>query len=154
MKLPDKHVILYGLTLAGLLFLLKKLEWHFIVVDYSFEIYATLIALLFTGLGIWLALKLAKPKVETKTVVIEKEIFRNVDEFKMNQANLVASGISKRELEVLQLMAKGLSNQEIADALFVSLNTVKTHSSKLFEKLSVNKRIQAIDAAKQLGLIP
>lgn len=154
MKLPDKSVILYGLTLAGLLYLLKKLEWHFIVVDYSFEIYATLIACLFTGLGIWLALKLAKPKVETRTVILEKEVFRNTIEFVLNEQNLLATGISKRELEVLQLMAKGLSNQEIADALFLSLNTVKTHSSKLFEKLSVNKRIQAIETAKQLGLIP
>lgn len=154
MKLLDRNVILYGFALAGLIFLLKKLEWHFMVISHSFEIYAGLIALIFTGLGIWLALRLAKPKVEVKTLVVEKEIFRSPELFVLNEKNLMESGISKRELEVLQLMAKGLSNQEIADALFLSLNTVKTHSSKLFEKLAVSRRVQAIETAKQLGLIP
>jgi ATP/maltotriose-dependent transcriptional regulator MalT len=72
----------------------------------------------------------------------------------LNQKELQNLGLSKREMEVLQLMAEGLSNHEIASRLFVSLNTIKTHSSKVFEKLEVNRRTQAVDKAKKLSLIP
>src|SRR5258708_429639 len=130
----SKHrsIIIYGASLAALLFLLKWLEWRFIMVTYAFEIYAGFIAVIFTALGIWLALKLSKPK--TTIVTIEKE-FRDGNNFILNENALCEMGISKRELEVLVLMAQGLSNQEIAQRLFVSLNTIKTHSSKVFEKL-------------------
>lgn len=117
--------------------------------QHSFEIYAGGIALIFTMLGIWLALKLSKLKIETK--VIEREVIMNGFEF--NQSAFDALGLSKRELEVLQLMATGLSNQEVADQLFVSLNTIKTHISRLFEKLDVKRRTQAIEKAKKLALI-
>lgn len=146
----NKLTIVYGLALAVLLVLLKKLEWHFLVINHAFEIYATLIALLFLGLGIWLTLKLVK----TKTIVVQQQVVINNDVFEQNQINLQTTRISKRELEVLQLIAKGLTNQQIADALFVSLNTVKTHTSKLFEKLGVSRRTQAIEKATQLALIP
>jgi two-component system, NarL family, response regulator LiaR len=149
----NKQTILYGVCLALLLFLLKWLELRLVIVDHAFELYAGSIALIFTGLGIWLALKLAKPK--TETIIIEKEIFKNtIGEFLINEKELKKTGISKRELEVLQLMAEGLSNKEIANRLFVSENTIKTHSSKLFEKLEVERRTQAIDKAKKLNLIP
>lgn len=111
------------------------------------------IALLFTGLGIWLAIKLTKPKVEK--VVEEKIVYiKDNSDFTINESALQQSGISKRELEVLQLMADGFSNQEIADKLFVSLSTVKTHTSSLFEKLDVRRRTQAIEKAQRMQLIP
>jgi NarL family two-component system response regulator LiaR len=143
-----KHIILYGTALALLLLLLKWLEWKFIVLDRAFELYSGAIALVFTGLGVWLALKLARPK--WKTVVIEREVYRSaatIDE--KAQARL---GLSARELEVLRLMADGLSNQEIAARLFVSLNTIKTHSANIFEKLDVRRRTQAVDKAKKLNI--
>ena len=155
MLMPIKkytQVVLYGVAFAALLLLLRFLEIRFIIMQHAFEIYAGAIALVFTCLGIWLALKLSKPKIQTQ--VIEKEVYITADEFVFNADAFNALGLSKRELEVLQLMAKGASNQEIADQLFVSLNTIKTHSSRLFEKLEVKRRTQAIERAKKLSLIP
>ena len=123
----------------------------FLILDHALDIYIGAIALIFTGLGIWLALKLAKPK--TQTVIVEKEIYRATDEFVLNEAELEKLGLSRRELEVLQHMADGLSNGEIAEKIFVSLNTVKTHSSKIFEKLDVKRRTQAVEKAKRIGII-
>jgi len=149
-----KHsrVILYGLAMAALMFLLKWLELRLIIFDHAFEIYVGAIAAVFTGLGIWLALKLSKPKVET--IVVEKEIYVRSDSFLLNEQALNSLNLSKRELEVLQLMAEGLSNHEIAERLYVSLSTVKTHSRNLFDKLGVSRRTQAIDRAKKLFIIP
>jgi len=149
----NKSILLYGLSLAALLFLLKWLELRFVIIDHALEIYIGSIAVIFTLLGIWLALKLAKPKI--KTVVVEKEIYRNnLADFKFNEEEMTKLGLSKRELEVLHLMAEGLSNQEISEKLFVSLSTIKTHTSRLFEKLDVKRRTQAIEKAKRLSLIP
>jgi NarL family two-component system response regulator LiaR len=153
-----KQPILYGACMAILLFLLKWLQLRFIIIDHALEIYVGAIAVIFTGLGIWLALKLARPKVQT--VVVEKEVY--ITPVNTSNGNgVIASeeepaklGLSKRELEVLQLVAEGLSNQEIADRLFVSLNTIKTHSGRIFEKLDVKRRTQAIEKAKRLNLIP
>ncbi len=138
--------------MAMLLFVLKWLELRFIIFSHAFEVYIGLIALIFMSLGIWVALKLAKPKVQT--VIIEKQIYidQNKD-FKPNEDEINKLGLSKREIEVLQLMANGLSNQEIAEKLFLSPNTVKTHSSKVFEKLDVKRRTQAIEKAKRLTII-
>jgi len=148
----NKEVLLYGTSLALLLLLLRWLEFHFLVLNYSLEIYMGLMALLFTGLGIWLALKLAKPKKET--IIIEKEVHLPIRKtFSITEATDTA-GLSKREVEVLQLMAEGLSNAEIAERLFVSVSTIKTHSSKIFEKLDVKRRTQAVEKAKQLNIIP
>ncbi|GAB3931363.1 response regulator transcription factor [Mucilaginibacter myungsuensis] len=148
----NRSVLIYGLSLALLMFLLKWLEWRFLVIDHATEIYAGCIAVLFTGLGIWLALKLARPKVQT--VIVEREVIIRTDSFMLDEKQLEATGISKRELEVLQLMAEGLSNEQIAERIFVSVNTVKTHSSKLFGKLDVIRRTHAIDKARKLNLIP
>jgi len=149
----NKYYILYGISLALLLYLLKWLELRFIIFDHAFEIYIAAIAIIFTSLGIWLALKLTKPKLQT--VIVEREIYiNNTGEFILNEPELAKLGLSKRELEVLQLMSEGFSNQEIAGRLFVSLNTIKTHSSRLFEKLDVKRRTQAIEKAKKLSLIP
>src|SRR6266700_499006 len=145
--------IVYSISLAFLLFLLKWLELRFIIFDYSFEIYIGLIALIFTALGIWVALKLSKPKIET--VVVEKEVYVNKNENFVPDTSLVSQlELSKRELEILSLLAQGHSNQEIAEKLFISLSTVKTHNQNLFEKLAVKRRIQAVEKAKRLRLIP
>ena len=149
----NKLVILYGASLAAILLLLKWLEFRFVIMDHSFEVYIGAIALIFTSLGIWLALKLSKPK--TQTVIIEKEVFVTAPppDFVPGDQALLKLGISKREWEVLSLMSEGLSNQEIADRLFLSLSTIKTHSSRLFEKLEVKRRTQAIEKGKRLGLL-
>jgi DNA-binding NarL/FixJ family response regulator len=152
-----KQALIYGASLAAILFLLQMLEYRFIILDHSFEIYITIIALVFTALGIWLSLKLIKPRVETKTIVVEKNVYVKEEaaenNHEINEAERLKLGLSNREIEVLQLMATGLSNQEIANQLYVSLNTVKTHSSKLFEKMDVKRRTQAIEKAKRLQII-
>lgn len=145
-----RQIITYALTLAVLLVVLQWLEFRFLIITHAFEIYASAIALIFTSLGIWLARKLTVPR----TTIIEREVFKDRAEFIFNEKAFEESSLSKRELEVLELMAKGLSNQEIADHLFVSLNTIKTHNARLFEKLSVKRRTQAIELGKKLNLIP
>lgn len=147
-----KMAIVYGSSLALLLFLLKWLEWRLVILDHAVQIYAGAIAILFTGLGIWLALKLARPKV--KTIVVEKEVMVTpLPAGTINEKEITRLGLSTRELEVLHLMAEGLSNQEIAGRLFLSLNTIKTHSSNIFEKLDVRRRTQAVEQARKLNII-
>ncbi len=138
-----KTIILYGLAMALLIFILKYLEYRLLVRDLSTEIYIGIIAVTFTALGIWAGLRLTH----------KKSIISN-GAFVFNETGLQQLGISKREHEVLELIAHGLSNQEIADKLFVSLNTIKTHTSNLFLKLEVSRRTQAIQKAKELRLIP
>jgi DNA-binding CsgD family transcriptional regulator len=138
-----KTIILYGLAMALLIFMLKYLEYRLLVRDLSTEIYIGIIAVTFTALGIWAGLRLTQ----------KKSIITNAA-FVFNKTGLQQLGISKREHEVLELIAHGLSNQEIADKLFVSLNTIKTHTSNLFLKLEVSRRTQAIQKAKELRLIP
>ena len=158
--LRNKATIVYSISLAFLLFLLKWLELRFIIFDHSFEIYIGFIAVIFTALGIWLALKLSKPKIET--VVVEKEVYVTRNEnlpdrqagFVLDTSLVSQLELSKRELEILSLLAQGHSNQEIAAKLFVSLSTVKTHNQNLFEKLDVKRRTQAVEKAKRLSLIP
>ena len=156
--LKNKAIIVYSISLAFLLFLLKWLELRFIIFDHSFEIYIGFIAVIFTALGIWLALKLSKPKPDSyrvETVVVEKEVYISRNENFVLDTSLVAQlELSKRELEILNLLAQGHSNQEIAAKLYISLSTVKTHIQNLFEKLDVKRRIQAVEKAKRLNLIP
>lgn len=149
----NKATILYSISLALLLFFLKWLELRFIIFRNSYEIYIGCVAVMFTALGIWLALKLSKPKIET--VVVEKEVYATRNEnFVPDALRAAQLEISKRELEILGLLAQGHSNQEIAETLFVSLSTVKTHNQNLFEKLDVKRRIQAVEKGKKLNLIP
>lgn len=160
--LRHKATIFYSISLAFLLFLLKWLELRFIIFHHSFEIYIGFIAVIFTALGIWLALKLSKPKpgsYRVETVVVEKEVYvtrNDPDSYRdvLDTSLISQLELSKRELEVLSLLAQGYSNQEIAAKLFVSLSTVKTHNQNLFEKLDVKRRIQAVEKAKRLHLIP
>ncbi len=141
-----RTVILYGLSLAAIVLLLKFLQYRYFVHDLSVEFYMGLLALLFTAVGIWTGLKITRKKIVTVSVPASA--------FVPDPTRLERLGISKREHEVLELMAQGLSNQEIADKLFVSLNTVKTHSANLFSKLDVKRRTQAIQKGKELLLIP
>jgi DNA-binding CsgD family transcriptional regulator len=146
-----KHILIYGLCGGVLIVLLKLVEYRFLVVEHSIEIYGGLIALLFAVLGIWLGLKLTKTK---ETVVVKEVLLPAPHSFALNEVKLRELGITRRELEILELIAGGLSNREIAEKLFVSENTVKTHSSRLFDKLRAKRRTQAVQLGKDLGLIP
>lgn len=148
----NRSVILYGVSLAILLLLMKWLEWRLLIIDHAIELYAGLVALLFTGLGIWLARKLTRPK--TETIIVEKQVVVKSTDFIPNETEITRLALTKREMEVLQLMANGLSNQQIAEHLFLSPNTIKTHTSKVFEKLEVQRRTHAVDKARKLNIIP
>ncbi|MEK6337269.1 MAG: response regulator transcription factor [Acidobacteriota bacterium] len=146
-----KHILIYGLCGGVLIVLLKLVEYRFLVVEHSIEIYGGLIALMFAVLGIWLGLKLTSTK---ETVVVKEVVLPAPSSFALNEPKLRELGITPRELEILALIAGGLSNREIAEKLFVSENTVKTHSSRLFDKLSAKRRTQAVQLGKEFGLIP
>jgi two-component system, NarL family, response regulator LiaR len=145
------HTLIYGLCGGVLIVLLKVIEVRFLMIEHSIEIYGGLIAALFAGLGIWLGLKLTKQK---EVLVVKEVAVPATQSFALNQQRLKDLGITRRELEILELIAQGLSNREIADKLFVSENTVKTHSSRLFDKLSARRRTQAVQIGKEMGLIP
>lgn len=146
------HTLIYGLSGGVLIVVLRLIEFRFLVVEHSMEIYGGLIAILFAAVGIWLGLKLTRKK----EVVVVKEVTvpAAVQPFALNEGRLKDLGITKRELEILELIAHGMSNREIAEKLFVSENTVKTHSSRLFDKLSAKRRTQAVQIGKEMGLIP
>lgn len=144
-----REVLLYGAIGGVLIAVLRWIDYRFLVLQHSFELYGGLIAAIFAGLGIWLGLKLTKPK---ETIVI-KEVERS-GPFELDQRKLDELQITPRELEILQLIAAGLSNKEIAEKLFVSENTVKTHSSRVFDKLGARRRTQAVQLGKEYRLIP
>ena len=150
------HTLIYGLCGGILIVMLRLIEFRFLVVEHSIEIYGGLIAAMFAGLGIWLGLKLTRKEevVLLKEVVKEVPVPQPAEPFAVNEEQLKQLGITKRELEILDLIARGLSNREIAEKLFVSENTVKTHSSRLFDKLSAKRRTQAVQIGKEIGLIP
>ena len=150
------HGLIYGLCGGVLIIVLRLVEYRFIVLEHSIEIYGGLIALLFASLGIWLGLKLTRRQevVVERELVIEREVRVPASPFALNEEKLRELTITRRELEILQLIAAGLSNREIAEKLFVSENTVKTHSSRLFDKLSARRRTQAVQKGKEMGLIP
>jgi DNA-binding CsgD family transcriptional regulator len=147
-----KAVFLYGISGGLLIAALKFMEYRFLVLEHSFEMYGGLIAALFAGLGIWLGLSMTRKK---EVVVVKEVPVAVVDRpFAVNEERLRELGITPRELEILQHIARGMSTREIAETLFVSENTVKTHSSRLFDKLGVNRRMKAVEAGRSLGLIP
>lgn len=146
-----KHILIYGLCGGLLIAVLKLVEYRFLVVEHSVEIYGGLIALLFAGLGIWLGLKLTRKK---EVVVFKEVLVSTTTPFVVNEGKLRELSVTRRELEILKLIANGMSNREIAAKLFVSENTVKTHSSRLFDKLSAKRRTQAVQIGKEIGLIP
>jgi DNA-binding CsgD family transcriptional regulator len=146
-----RDILVYGLIGGVLIALLKFVEYRFLVVEHSLEIYGGIVALLFAGLGIWLGLKLTRPR---ETVVVKEVRVTANQPFVKNTERIEALGLTPRELEILELIARGLSNKEIASQLFVSENTVKTHSSRVFDKLNARRRTQAVQIAKEQGLIP
>ncbi|MEQ1472523.1 MAG: response regulator transcription factor [Candidatus Acidiferrum sp.] len=146
-----RQVLLYGLLGGVLIALLKWTEYRFLVVEHSIEIYGGLVAVTFAALGIWLGLKFTKtpPMVVIKEVVIPAS-----GPFVADDRKREGLSITRRELEILELIAQGLSNREIAEKLFVSENTVKTHSSRVFDKLGARRRTQAVQLGKEFGLLP
>jgi DNA-binding CsgD family transcriptional regulator len=145
--------LIYGLVGGLLIAVLKWTEYRFIVIEHSVEIYGGLTAATFAILGIWLGLRLtavrpAKPAKEPSLPNAAPGA-----PFVPNDRNREDLGITPRELEILELIAQGMSNREIAEKLFVSENTVKTHSSRVFHKLGAKRRTQAVQLGKEQGLL-
>ena len=152
-----RHVLILGLVGGILIAILRWSEYQFLVIEHSLEIYGAIVAIIFVVFGIWLGIKLTKPR---EKIVLREVLIPSTSEpaapatFTLNQVQLDALGITPRELEILTLIAQGLSNREIATRLFVSENTVKTHCSRAFDKLGARRRTQAVQLGKQLGLLP
>jgi len=146
-----RHILLYGLIGGLLIAALKWTEYRLLVIEHSIEIYGGLIAATFAVLGIWLGLKLTGRQ---ERVVIKEVPVPTGASFVLDDQKREALGITPRELEILELIAQGMSNREIAEKLFVSENTVKTHSSRVFDKLGAKRRTQAVQLGKKLRLIP
>jgi DNA-binding CsgD family transcriptional regulator len=147
-----RHVLIYGLIGGILIALLKWTEYRFLVVEHSIEIYGGLIAATFAILGIWLGLKLTGTRQAGKEVQVVAAAAG--EPFVPDEGKRADLGITRRELEVLELIAQGMSNREIAGKLFVSQNTVKTHSSRVFDKLGAKRRTRAVQLGKEFGLLP
>ena len=146
-----RHILLYGLIGGILIALLNWMQYRFLVIEHSFEIYGGLVAATFAALGIWLGLRLTG---RPERVVIKKVPVPPGKPFVPDDQKRESLGITPRELEILELIAQGMSNREIAEKLFVSENTVKTHSSRLFDKLGAKRRTQAVQLGKELRLLP
>ncbi len=146
-----RHVLIYGLIGGILIAVLKWTEYRFLVIEHSIEIYGGLTAATFAVLGIWLGLKLTG----TKERVVVKEVLVPAGEpFVPDERKREDLGITRREFEILELIAQGMSNREIAGRLYVSENTIKTHSSRVFDKLGAKRRTQAVQLGKEFGLLP
>jgi len=154
-----RRVLIYGLVGGLLITALKWTEYRFLVIEHSFEIYGGLIAATFAVLGIWLGLRLTgtREKIVVKEVLVPAPApspAQNSQPFVADERKREDLGITRRELEILELVAQGLSNREIAGKLFVSENTVKTHCSRAFDKLGARRRTQAVQLGKAFGLLP
>jgi DNA-binding CsgD family transcriptional regulator len=135
-----RTILLYALALAAGAGLLQWLEYRYVTRAYSTEIYVALLAAGFVGLGVWVGRKLtAAPPTAG---------------FVRNEAAIRSLGLSPRECEILALLASGQSNKEMARTLAISPNTIKTHVARVYEKLEVARRVQAIEKARWLRLIP
>jgi NarL family two-component system response regulator LiaR len=148
-----RHILILGLVGGILIATLRYTEYRFLVIQNSIEIYGAIVAIIFVTFGIWLGIKLTSPR---ETIVLREVLVPTEPAvpFTLNQPQLDALNITPRELEILSLIAQGLSNREIATRLFVSENTVKTHCSRAFDKLGARRRTQAVQLGKQLGLLP
>jgi DNA-binding CsgD family transcriptional regulator len=146
-----RHVLIYGLVAGVLIALLKWSEYQFLVLEHSLEIYGGLVAATFAVLGIWLGLKLTgKPR----EIIVKEVPSPTQGPFLRDEKKREDLGITQREFEILELIAQGMSNREIAEKLYVSENTVKTHSSRVLGKLGAKRRTQAVQFGKELGLLP
>jgi DNA-binding CsgD family transcriptional regulator len=162
-----RHVIIFGLVGGLLIATLQYTEYRFIVIEHSVELYGALIAIVFAAFGIWLGLRITRRRETIRETVREMVVVKEVlvaaeapapepsaPDTARRQAQQQALGITARELEILTLVARGLSNREIATQLFVSENTVKTHCARAFDKLGAARRTQAVQRGKELGLLP
>ena len=146
-----RTILVYGLIGGAVIAALKLAEYRFLVVEHSLEIYGGLVALVFATLGIWLGLKLTRT---TERIVVREVPVPTEAPFVVRTESVERLGVTPREMEILQLIAAGLSNREIAERLNVSENTVKTHATRLFAKLNARRRTQVVQIAKEAGLIP
>ena len=154
-----RHVLIFGLAGGLLIAVLQYTEYRFVVIEHSIELYGALVAILFSTFGIWLGLRITRRRETIRETVVVKEVLVPAQDpapgpFAPNAAKLQTLGITARELEILTLVARGLSNREIATQLFVSENTVKTHCARAFDKLGAARRTQAVQRGKELGLLP
>ena len=135
-----KSVVVYALALAAGAFALQWLEYKYVTRAFAPEIYVVLIAIGFTALGVWAGYRLtSKPAAAV---------------FEKNEAAIKSLGLTDKECEVLDLLAAGHANKEVARLLDISPNTVKTHVANLFQKLEVERRTQAVQKARELKLLP
>jgi DNA-binding NarL/FixJ family response regulator len=140
-----REIALYGVCGGILIAALRLAEYRFLVLRHSVEIYGAIVAAVFAGLGIWLGGTITKKKAEV--------VFRD-GPFVLDEARVRELQLTPRELEILGLIAEGLSNKEIAERVFVSENTVKTHASRVFDKLGARRRTEAVQLGKSWRLIP
>lgn len=154
-----RHALIFGLVGGLLIAVLQYTQYRFIVIEHSIELYSALIAALFAAFGIWLGLRITRRREVIRETVVVKEVLvpagvSPLEPFAPNTVRQQALGITARELEILNLVARGFSNREIATQLFVSENTVKTHCARAFDKLGAARRTQAVQRGKELGLLP
>jgi two-component system, NarL family, response regulator LiaR len=150
-----RTALLFGAIGGVLVAALRLVEYRLLVVEHSLQIYGGLVAVVFAGVGLWLGLTMAgrRRDVVVKEVPVPVEVSVSRGPFVRNAARQAELSITARELEILEEIAAGLSNREIAEKLFVSENTVKTHSGRLFDKLGAKRRTQAVQRARDEGLI-
>jgi DNA-binding CsgD family transcriptional regulator len=146
-----KQVLIFGLVGGVLVTLLQWTEFHFVILEHSVAIYGVLIAILFASAGIWLGTKLLAPRERIVEIAVPAAPTLN---FVADDTVRERLRITRRELEILELVARGLSNREIGETLFVSENTVKTHCSRAFDKLGARRCTEAVQRSKELGLLP
>jgi ATP/maltotriose-dependent transcriptional regulator MalT len=146
-----RTILICGLLGGVLIALLRWSEYQFLVIDHSVDIYVALVAAVFSGLGIWLGLRLTRPKTAEGTEPVPAAVS---SPFVPDDKKRDDLGITRREMEILELVAAGMSNREIAEKLFVSENTVKTHCSRAFDKLGARRRTEAVQLGKKMGLLP
>ncbi len=154
-----RHVLIFGLVGGVLIVLLQYIEYRFVVIERSLEIYGALVAILFAAFGIWLGRRIARRREIVRETIVVKHVPAPAPApapapFTPDKARQQALGITSRELEILIFIARGLSNREIATQLFLSENTVKTHCARAFDKLGAVRRTQAVQRGKELGLLP
>jgi NarL family two-component system response regulator LiaR len=160
-----RHALIFGLVGGLLIAVLQYTEYRFVIIEHSVELYSALVAILFAAFGIWLGLRITRSRETVRETIREtvvvKEVLVSAEASAQGQASFAPNtlrqqtlGITARELEILTLVAHGLSNREIATQLFVSENTVKTHCARAFDKLGAARRTQAVQRGKELGLLP
>jgi NarL family two-component system response regulator LiaR len=151
-----KQVLIFGLVGGVLITLLQWTEYRFVIVEHSVAIYGVLVATLFAAAGIWLGTRLLAPRERVVDRVVHVEVPVPAEPavtFTPDDGARERLGITPREMEILVLVARGLSNREIGETLFVSENTVKTHCSRAFDKLGARRRTEAVQRGKELGLL-